>query len=121
MNDADQYRDRHHGCHTCDRGPAFVAQASTEASTPTRHTTEPIERSMPLVMMTNAAPTLRMPISAVRWTRFSTFPTRRNRSLENAVYTQIATNRPKMPQIFAPFGENCASPFGSLCLGVRGE
>ena len=38
------------------------------SKTPTRHTSEPIDRSMPAVMMTNAAPTLRMPNKAVRCT-----------------------------------------------------
>jgi len=65
--------------------------------------TEPIERSIPAVTIGNAAPTLMIPKSAVRWTTFSRFSAPKKRGFRLPVMTMIATSSPKMPSTLPRF------------------
>src|SRR5207248_3099485 len=68
---------------------------------PINATTEPIERSIPPVMMTNATPMLKMANSELRRTRLPMLYSERNRSgFSNPVTRQTKTSRPRMPKIF---------------------
>src|SRR3954469_25767700 len=68
---------------------------------PTRLTPEPIERSIPPVMMTKATPMPRMPNSAVRLRRLKTFASRRKRGFSAVVSRETATSRPRIPRILS--------------------
>ena len=67
---------------------------------PTRQTTEPIDRSIPLVIMTNATPRLRMPYKPVRSNCFDWLYPPRNLSLRIAVTTYTTTKVIKIPLMF---------------------
>jgi hypothetical protein len=74
--------------------------ASHGRSVPTRHTIEPIERSIPPLVMTNAAPMLMSEKRAVRRRRFSIFTGARNRSLIEYVTRHAAIRRRSNPRFF---------------------
>ena len=67
---------------------------------PTKQTTDPIERSIPPVMMTKATPILMIPKRAVRRRRFSRLYESKRRSLRIEVATKTKTRRDKIPSIF---------------------
>ncbi len=79
---------------------------------PTRQTTDPIDKSIPPVTMTNAAPMEMIPNKALRRIRFSMLNSVRKRSLRIAVMTQINTSKPKIPRIF--FMRDYASAVSSV-------
>jgi len=68
--------------------------------TPTNPTTDPIERSIPPVMITNDTPIERIPNNALHRMMFWRLYADTNCGLISEVRTQMATNSPKMPRIF---------------------
>jgi hypothetical protein len=67
---------------------------------PDRPITDPIDKSIPPVMITNATPILITPNREVQRSVFSTLYALKKLGLLIAVNTQTKINRPKIPNIF---------------------
>ena len=65
--------------------------------------TDPIDRSIPPVMMTKATPILMTPNMPVQRVMLEMLPLLTNPSLSTAVDTQMKINSPRMPRILFMF------------------